>query len=406
MAHDLLKPAVNGTGVILHTGLGRAVLSDAARAAVMAMTARYCTLEIDTASGKRGSRHDIVTGLLCELTGAESALVVNNNAAAVLLLLHALARDREVVVSRGQLVEIGGSFRMPDVMAESGARLVSVGAVNHTTIDDYRQAITPHTALLMAVHRSNFEIVGEETSVPIQALATLGREASIPVAYDLGSGLLIDPARFGLKPEPAVPESVAAGVDVTCFSGDKLLGGPQAGIVVGSTSLLDRMKADPLMRALRVDKMTFAALHATLDLFRDPDRLPETHPVIRMMSTSPASLASRAQDLAGRLAAVFSDAVTVTVASSLSEIGGGSLPAQQLPTWVVGLTPAAGAPHTLAEAFRLQDPPVFGRLAGDRFLLDVRTLLPDDPPLIEQAARGVMQALRLPHSARRIPHSI
>ena len=394
MPSSSLKPAVNATGVLLHTGLGRAVLPGAAQEALVALTNRYCTLEIDAESGKRSSRHDIVTELLCELTGAESALVVNNNAAAVMLLLHTLAPGREVILSRGQLVEIGGSFRMPDVMAQSGARLVSVGATNHTTPEDYRQAITPQTGLLMAVHRSNFDIVGEDQSVTVSELVEIGRQTGIPVAHDLGSGLLIDVRPFGLRREPTVPESVAAGVDVTCFSGDKLLGGPQAGLVVGRKSLIDQMKQNPLMRAFRVDKLTFAALHATLELFRYPDRLPQTHPVISMMAATLETVAKRADALADRLLGIASAPWKVTVQTSESEIGGGALPDQRLPTRVVALYPNETSAHALARLFRLGQPAIFGRIGADCLLFDVRSLLPEDLPLIEAVARKIAMDLQ------------
>lgn len=390
---DALATAVNGTGVILHTGLGRAVLPPAARQAMLEIAAGYCTLEIDVQTGKRGARNDIVNALLHELTGAETAVVVNNNAAAVMLILHALALDREVIVSRGQLVEIGGSFRMPDVMTQSGARLVSVGAVNHTTIEDYRRAITDRTALLMAVHRSNFEVVGEDVETPLEELVALGRDTGIPVVHDLGSGVLLDLSRYGLHREPTVPDSVAAGVDIVCFSGDKLLGGPQAGIIVGDAVYLDRIKKDPLMRALRVDKMTFAALAATLELFRDQDTLPLTHPVIRMLAESVETLEQRAQDLAGRLGRIFQKTVGVSIESDVSEIGGGALPSQQLPTRVVALAPSRVSNHEIAACFRRHTPPVFGRLSGDRFLLDVRTLRPEDLPHIEQGAQQVLASI-------------
>ena len=384
-----LTPAVNGTGVILHTGLGRAVLSEAARQAVADAIEGYCTLEIDAGTGKRGSRHDLVSGLLCALTGAESAIVVNNNAAAVMLILHALARDREVIISRGQLVEIGGSFRMPDVMAAGGARLVGVGATNHTEPDDYRAAITDRTALIMAVHRSNFDLAGMDVSVSLDELATLGHERDIPVVYDQGSGALIDLAaygRHGLVSGYTVREALDRGVDVVCFSGDKLLGGPQAGIIAGRRDLLDRMKKDPLMRAFRADKMVYAALQATLELFADPDRLADSHAVTGMIAASAGELESRAHRLAEGLADRFAHRVGVTVEESSAEIGGGALPVQQLPSRVVALRPEGWTNRQLAAAFRRQSPPVFGRLSGDRFLLDLRTLEERAFPVVEAAA--------------------
>lgn len=393
MTRPLLTPAVNATGVILHTGLGRAVLPLAARRAVMEITAGYCTLEIDTETGKRGSRHDIVRRMLCELTGAEAALVVNNNAAAVMLILNTLAVGRDVIVSRGQLVEIGGAFRMPDVMAQSGARLISVGATNHTTLDDYHRAITERTALLVAVHRSNFEVVGENVETPIEELAALGRETGIPVAHDLGSGALVDLTAYGIAPEPTVQASVAAGVGVTCFSGDKLLGGPQAGIVVGDAGLVAKMASNPLMRALRVDKMTLAALQATLALFLDDASIRNAHPVLRMLSEPVAALERVANRLAEQLSFIFHERMDISVEDDVSEIGGGSLPARTLPTKIVALTPRDGSNRDLADRFRRQTPPVFGRLSRDRFLMDVRTLCEDDIPAILHAAEQIAGTL-------------
>lgn len=384
-----LAPAVNGTGVILHTGLGRAVLSKAARRAVADAVEGYCTLEIDPETGKRGSRHDLVSDLLCALTGAESAIVVNNNAAAVMLILHALATDREVIISRGQLVEIGGSFRMPDVMAAGGVRLVGVGAINHTELDDYRVAITDRTALIMAVHRSNFDLAGMDVSAPLDELAMLGRERGIPVVYDQGSGALIDLGPYGLDSGHTVKEALDRGIDVVCFSGDKLLGGPQAGIITGRRELLDRMKKDPLMRAFRADKMVYAALQATLELFSEPDKLADCHAVTGMIAGSTGELESRAHRLARRLASCFNRRVGVTVEESSAEIGGGALPVQQLPSRVVALRPVGWTNRQLAAAFRRQSPPVFGRLSGDRFLLDLRTLEERDFPVIEAAATRI-----------------
>ncbi len=385
MHEPLLSPAINGTGVILHTGLGRAVLPDTVREAMLNMSG-YCTIEVDIDTGKRGSRHEIVTESLCALTGAQAAAVVNNNAAAVMLILNALAREGDVIVSRGQLVEIGGSFRMPDVMAESGARLVSVGAVNNTTIDDYRDAITDDTTLLMAVHRSIFEVVGDVLDVPLDQLVARGGEADIPVVHDLGSGALVDLSRFGIQRETTVQDSIASGVSVVCFSGDKLLGGPQAGIIVGEFPYLDEIKSNPLMRALRVDKLTFAALSATLDLFNDLDMLPVRHPVIRMLAEPMEDVGLRAEALCGRLQTIFEDRITVSVESSTTEIGGGTMPSHQLPTRVVVLTPHAVSNHRVADLFRHQAPPVFGRLHRDRFLLDTRTLTQEHCDLIQDMA--------------------
>ncbi len=382
--------------MILHTGLGRAVLSEVAQRALADAVEGYCTLEIDAGTGKRGSRHDLVSGLLCALTGAESAIVANNNAAAVMLILHALAQDREVIVSRGQLVEIGGSFRMPDVMAAGGARLVGVGATNHTELEDYRAAITDRTALIMAVHRSNFDLAGMDVSVPLDELAALGRESGIPVVYDQGSGALVDLeayAQHGLDSGYTVREALDRGVDVVCFSGDKLLGGPQAGIIAGRRDLLGKMKQDPLMRAFRADKMVYAALQATLELFSDPDRLADCHAVTGMIAASAGELESRAHRLAEGLAGRFAHRVDVTVEESYAEIGGGALPVQQLPSRVVALRPEGWTNRQFAAAFRRQSPPVFGRLSGDRFLLDLRTLEERAFPVVEAAAGEIVRLM-------------
>ena len=384
-----LQSAVNGTGVILHTGLGRAPLSGAARRAVLEIIEGYCTLEIDRFSGKRGSRHDLVSDTLCELTGAESAIVVNNNAAAVMLILHALALNCEVVISRGQLVEIGGSFRMPDVMVAGGVRLVSVGSTNHTEVNDYRSAVTERTAIFMAVDRSNFDFAGHDQSVSLKALVSLGREKGIPVVYDQGSGTMIDLSPYGLDGGNTVRDALENGVDVVCFSGDKLLGGPQAGIIVGNRELINRMKTDPLMRAFRADKMVYAALRATLELISNSKELESDHGVISMLAATSRQLESRARRLAGRLRTHLYNRADNTVDASQSEIGGGALPVQQLPSHAVSLRPFVGTNRQLAAAFRRFDPPVFGRLSGDRFLIDVRTLSKRDLRVVERAASEV-----------------
>ncbi len=388
-----LTPAINGTGVILHTGLGRALMSEAARRAVVDAIEGYCTLEIDAETGKRGSRDDLVSEVICALTGAESAIVVNNNAAAVMLILHALALDREVIISRGQLVEIGGSFRMPDVMTAGGVRLVGVGATNYTAVEDYQAAITERTALIMAVHRSNFDLAGTDVSVPLEDLARLGRERSIPVVYDQGSGAMVDLEPYGLDSGYTVRETLDRGIDVVCFSGDKLLGGPQAGIIAGRRDLLDKMKKDPLMRAFRADKMVYAALQATLELFFEPGDLADSHPVTGMIAEPITELESKAEKLAGHLSATFAHRAKVVVEESFSEIGGGALPVQQLPSRVVSLHPVEWTNRQLASAFRRQSPPVFGRLAGDRFLLDVRTVGEREFPSIEAAAVEVARLI-------------
>lgn len=357
------------------------------------MTNRYCTLEIDIKSGKRGSRHELVSDLLCDLTGAESAIVVNNNAAAVMLILHALAYDHEVIISRGQLVEIGGSFRMPDVMAGSGAKLVSVGLTNRTELADYEEAITEKTALILDVHRSNFDIIGQQTSVGLDKLVDLGIKHALPVVYDQGSGSLVDLSNYGLGNDPTVPQSVKSGVNLTCFSGDKLLGGPQAGIIVGEKHLIDRLKKDPLMRALRVDKMVFAALHATLELYLRPESLSEHHPVFKMISEPLDDIKARALKLADLLRHRFGSTCEITLENCFSEIGGGALPIRQLPSIAVAITINTYTIHKLAEAFRHNRPCIFGRLVNEQYQLDMRTVLPDDLPHIDRAASVVADSL-------------
>ncbi|HLW59274.1 MAG TPA: L-seryl-tRNA(Sec) selenium transferase, partial [bacterium] len=367
--------------VLLHTNLGRAPLCDAARQAVAA-AAGVTVLEVDPATGERSSRQRHVAALLRELTGAEAALAVNNNAAAVLLSLTALARGREAVISRGELVEIGGSFRIPDIMAASGCRLVEVGTTNKTYLRDYESALTSDTALLVKVHRSNFSMRGFVHEVPPGDLAALGRRVGIPVVFDMGSGALIDLSARGLPAEPTAGAAVAAGVDVITFSGDKLLGGPQAGVIVGREPIVGRIRAHPIARAVRIDKLDLAALEATLRVYRDPDRAWEAIPVLRMLSADPSVLASRAHELAARLRAMLGSAATIAVSPTVAEAGGGALPGVELPSWGVAVCPADGSPQMWERHLHHARPPVFCRIVDDRLILDLRTLSPEDlPPL-------------------------
>lgn len=381
-----LRQAVNGTGIIIHTGLGRAVLSDAAREAVAAVAGGHSTLEIDVESGKRGSRQAHVERLLMELTGAEAALVVNNNAAAVILAVNTLARNTEVVISRGQLVEIGGSFRLPDIIERAGATLVEVGTTNRTRIADYADAITEDTALLLRCHPSNFKVTGfaEETSV--EELVELGREAYVPVMDDLGSGALVDMSPFGLAREPLVQESVAAGADVVTFSGDKLLGASQAGILVGKAEYIDECRANPLARALRVDKLTLAALEATLHTYREGDPVSEI-PVLAAIARPLVEIELQARSLARKINALHVDGLRAEVVETLSETGGGSLPGQSIESRAVALKSTRLSAEDLGRHFREYDPPIFGRIARDTFLLDVRTIDPREGPAIVSCAR-------------------
>ncbi|MBM4050049.1 MAG: L-seryl-tRNA(Sec) selenium transferase, partial [Planctomycetes bacterium] len=351
-----------------------APLAQEALRAIYDAAAAYCPLEVDVQSGKRGSRTTHVERLLCSLTGAEAALVVNNNAAAVLLVLQALAQGKEVIVSRSQLVEIGGSFRMPDVMAQSGAKLVEVGTTNKTYLSDYRNAITDNTALLLKVHASNFRITGFTAEVSIEELMSLGRERGIPVAYDIGSGALRDLSAFGLASEPLVMHSVAAGADLTTFSGDKLLGGPQAGIILGKEKLVGRLKKHPLTRALRVGKLTLAALEATLRLYWDDEGVTQRLPVLRMIALPLVEVALRAELLARQIQAVVGPRFTLAVQDDVSTVGGGSLPGEVLPTKVVSVSANGLSPDDLATRLRTNHPPIFGRIADDKLLLDPRTI--------------------------------
>jgi L-seryl-tRNA(Ser) seleniumtransferase len=394
---------VNATGIVLHTGLGRAPLAAEAVEAVTAVAAGYCNLELDLASGERGDRHAHVRELLRELTGAEDALVVNNNAAATFLALHALAAGREVIVSRGELVEIGGSYRMPDIMAAAGCRMVEVGTTNRTRIGDYRAALRPETAVLLRVHTSNYRICGFTESAGLAELAALAAGRPEPPLYavdDLGSGLLdyefqaALPAAMRLRwDEPTVRESVRAGAALTLFSGDKLLGGPQAGVIVGRSELIARLRRSPLNRALRPDKLTLAALEATLRLQRDPAALVRRLPVLRLLSAPADELARRAARLAEALEQLGAG-LEVQAAADQSYAGGGSLPTLAFPTHVVRVRAAAVASAALAAGLRGRDVPVIARVQDERLVLDCRTIADEE---VELVAAGVREVLREGH---------
>ena len=395
-----LARAVNATGVIVHTNLGRAPLCVPAREAVAA-AAGYAVLEVDPATGDRGSRQRHIGGLLRALTGAEAALAVNNNAAAVVLALSALARGREVIVSRGELIEIGGSFRIPDIMAASGCRLVEVGTTNKTYLRDYEAALTGETALLAKVHRSNFALTGFVHDVSPGDLVALGRRKGVPVLFDMGSGALVDLTTRGLPAEPTAAEAVASGVDIITFSGDKLLGGPQAGLIVGRAVLLERIRSHPLARAVRIDKLDLAALEATLRVYRDePDRVWEIIPVLRMLGASPAALHDAAEAVAARLRPVVGHAAALDVVPISAEAGGGALPGAVLPSWGIALRPAAASPQVWERSLRRRRPPVFCRIAEDRLVFDMRTIDLADLPALEGAlAATVAMDAGLPTSA-------
>lgn len=379
-----LRPVINATGIIVHTNLGRSVMAPEAIAAAADVAGHYSTLEYDIASAERGSRHAHVESLLCRLTGAEAALAVNNNAAAVLLGIAALAQGREAIVSRGQLVEIGGSFRIPDVMAQSGATMVEVGSTNKTHLRDYEKAIGDKTGLLLKVHSSNFRVVGFTEEVSLADMVELGIRRGVAVYEDQGSGVLVDLKPYGLPDEPTVSSSVAAGVDLVSVSGDKLLGGPQAGILVGKSEAIAKCKAHPLARALRLDKMTLAALEATLRLYLDPERAMERIPTLRMLTKRPEHVAVRARHMVDVIGEGCGDAYWVAAVPDVSRAGGGSLPMADIPTTVVTVSPRTMSANALEERLRLGEPTIIARIKDDRVLIDPRTLNEAEELLVMQ----------------------
>ena len=370
-----VKPLINATGVVLHTNLGRAILAEPAIEAIEQAARSALNLEFDLRTGERGDRDDLVEAQLCALTGAEAATVVNNNAAAVLLVLNTLAAGREVVVSRGELIEIGGAFRIPDVMSRSGARLREVGTTNRTHRADYANAIGPDTALLMKVHPSNYRVVGFTSEVELKDLAELGRTQGIDVVEDLGAGALIDLARFGLPHEPVVANRIAAGASIVTFSGDKLLGGPQAGLIVGRRDLVARLKTNPLKRALRCDKLTLAALDATLRIYLRSDDIANAIPTLRLMGRKPAELRTVATQACQIISERLGQAFKVEVTDTSSEIGSGSMPTENLASVAVTITHPSVSPDAIAAMFRRAR--IVGRISDDAFHLDMRTI--EDP---------------------------
>lgn len=371
----LLRPVINGTGILLHTGLGRAPLADAAVQAIEQIARGYSSLEIDLQTGERGQRADIVRRALCDLTRAEDAVVVNNNAAATMLTLATVASGKEVIVSRGQLIEIGGSYRLPDVMACSGCQLREVGTTNKTRISDYEKAMGPNTGAILKVHPSNYQVVGFSETPGIAELVSLGRRHSLPVIDDIGSGALVDFSQYGLRDEPLAGASLAAGADLVLFSGDKLLGGPQCGIVIGSQRWIRAILNHPLMRAMRVDKLTLAALQATLDLYHQPETAAQQIPLLAMLATPLANLELRAKKLVGLLGPL-PGLKNVQAIEEFSMLGGGSLPTQKIPTICLSLEPASGTLSALTHRLRQQSPAIMGRVHQDRFLLDLRSIQP------------------------------
>jgi len=398
-ARPHFRRVLNATGVVIHTNLGRSNLADVAASAVAEASRNYSNLEFDLASGKRGSRYSHVEQILCRITGAEAALVVNNNAAAVLIVLDTLAKGREAIVSRGQLVEIGGSFRIPDVMRKSGATLVEVGATNRTHLRDYENALTENTGMLLKVHCSNFRCIGFTKEVPLEEMVALGRSRGIPVVEDLGSGSFVDFRALGLPlDEPTVQRTVASGADVVTFSGDKVLGGPQAGIIVGRREWIEKIKKNPLNRALRIDKMTLAALEATCRLYLDMERARKEIPTVAMITASLDELRGKGRSLAARLKKALAGRAEVRTLPGSSRVGGGSFPEFDLATTLVALRPAAPVSvEALRVALLSAEPPLVGRVEEGELLLDPRTIRRDEFPLVaESLMQGFAAATTTP----------
>ena len=392
LENPILRPVINATGIVIHTNLGRAPLSKETITAMDTVSRDYSNLEFDLPTGRRGSRYVHIEDLLCRLSGAEAGMIVNNNASAVLLTLSAIAKRKEVIVSRGEAVEIGGSFRIPDVMRQSGARLVEVGTTNRTYIDDFREAITPSTAALMRVHSSNFQVIGFTHTVTLEEMTELGQQANLPVLDDLGSGCFLDTSEYNLAPEPMVQQSVSAGVGIACFSGDKLLGGPQAGIIVGKKKLVDKLKKHPLARAVRTDKTRIAGLAATLLHYLRGEAV-EKIPIWRMIAASPDEIASRAV----AWAEAFGKKAEVIDGESM--VGGGSLPGSTLPTHLVAIgrngAMSASAVQALARKLRnSREIPVIGRINEDVLLLDPRSVLPEEDEIVINILRAVSADLK------------
>jgi len=386
-----LKNLVNATGVVVHTNLGRSLLPREVIENIEVIAGRYSNLEYDLEAGKRGSRYSIIEDILCEISGAQAAMVVNNNAGAVLLCLDTIARGREVIVSRGELVEIGGSFRIPDVMAKSGSILKEVGTTNRTHLEDYENAVNDNTALLLKVHRSNYSVIGFTSEVSLKELVELGDQHGRPVMEDLGSGTFIDFSRYGLIKEPTVQESVAAGADVVTFSGDKLLGGPQAGIIVGKKHHLEQIKKNPLARTLRIDKLTLAALEVTFCLYRDEAKAVRRIPTLRMLTMNINEIEQRASKLMEKLKKIDASRLRIGLIECFSKAGGGALPLLELPSKGLRIQIEGLSANTLEINMRKNSPPIIGRIEDDAFIIDPRTLQDDDLPIIASAFKDVLK---------------
>jgi len=382
-----LKPVINATGVVIHTNLGRSILAECVLRRFRPVAGGYSNLEYDLEKGKRGSRYSHVEGILKELTSAEAAMVVNNNAAAVLVSLDTLARGREVIVSRGQLVEIGGSFRIPDVMRKSGARMVEVGTTNKTHLKDYEEMIGPETALLLKVHQSNFQVVGFTKQVDTVELVNLGRKHNIPVMEDLGSGCLVDFSKYGIPKEPTVQEVLAQGVDLVTFSGDKMLGGPQAGIILGRKDLVEAIRKNQLSRALRIDKLTLVALEETLHLYRDERAALQEIPTLRMIVQPYKEISSKARRLLRMIGPLEGGKFSLGLLDGNSRVGGGALPLAAMPTRLLCLSPGGLSANDMEERLRAHEPPIIVRVEKDQVLLDLRTIQEVELKTVAQAVR-------------------
>jgi len=377
-----LRPVINATGIILHTGLGRAPLSKAARKNVNRVMRGYSSLEIDLQTGKRGERTDHVSGLICKLTGAEAAVVVNNNAAAVFLALNTLAFGKEAIISRGQLVEIGGSFRIPEVMEKSGVIMREVGTTNKTKFNDYEKAINSNTGAIVVAHTSNFRVMGFTAGVEIRELKKLAQIHQIPLLYDLGGGIIVNLEKLGLPYEPLVQDSIRDGADIVTFSGDKVLGGPQCGIIAGNKENIKQIHANPIMRAVRCDKMTYAALEATLKLYINPDTLLKNNKTLRMLSESPESVKDRAERLFGLLSPELRHRYHVSIEESIAQTGSGALPLEEIKSFAISLFDKDNNIEKTAALLRNENPPVMGYIKNERLFLDLRTVTRKEVPVL------------------------
>jgi len=386
-----LRPTINATGVVVHTNLGRSLLVSDAIENLATIASRYSNLEFDLSKGVRGSRYSNVEDILCEISGAEGAMVVNNNAGAVLLCLDTIAKGKKVIVSRGELIEIGGSFRIPDVMAKSGGILKEVGTTNRTHLKDYENAVEHDTGLLLKVHTSNYSVVGFTAEVSLPELVDLGQKYQIPVMEDLGSGTFIDFSKYGLLKEPTVQESVAAGADIITFSGDKLLGGPQAGLIIGRQEIIDEIKSNPLTRALRIDKLTLAALEITLHCYRDLDKAVASIPTLRMLTLPFSQIGKKAKKLGTMLKKIDDSRINIQLVNISSTAGGGALPLLNIPSKGVGLKIQNMSPNAIETYMRANESPIIGRIEEDIFIMDLRTVQDNELAIIKDAFENLLQ---------------